>query len=71
MSTHKTRAELEPSDNAERKVVMPIKGRGEQNDSTCCGTVDENQEEEEAAELTLCLCFSSGILGNLYSRNGY
>ncbi len=61
----KTRAELEPSDKAACKVLMPIKGKGEQNDSTYCGTVDEDQEEEEAAELTLCLCFSSGILGNL------
>ncbi len=32
----KTRAELEPSDKAACKVLMSIKGRGEQNDSTCC-----------------------------------
>ncbi len=57
--------ELEPSNKAACEVLLPIKEGGKQNDITCCGAVDEDQEGEEAAELSLCLCFSSGILGNL------
>ncbi len=61
MTSSKT-TELEPSNKAACEVLPPpIKEGGKQNE----GTVDEDQEGEEAAELSLCLCFTSGFLGNL------
>ncbi len=54
--------ELEPSNDVVCDILPPIKGRRGQNNSTCYGAVDEEQEGEEEQSSVFVSVFPAGSL---------